>query len=86
MTRELRVTTQSFIGSSEDDCVLPPDDPIHQIKGAAMLGTATPALVAAAYNNKRITDIATENFKQRELAREQGIKPGTPAWYAMRQR
>ena len=86
MTRELRVTTQSFMGSSEDDCVLPPDDPIHQIKGAAMLGTATPALVAAAYNNKRITDIATENFEQRELAKSQGIKPGTPAWYAMRQK
>ena len=83
MTRELRITTESFIGSGEDDCVLPPDEPIHQIKGAVMLGTATPDLVDAAYNTKRITDIATENFKNRELAKAEGINPGTAAWHAL---
>ena len=33
--RQYRITTENLTQESTDDCVLPPDDPIHELKALA---------------------------------------------------
>ncbi len=78
MTRELKFTSESFgIGNAEDDCYLDPNDPIHEflITGNAH-GLNRP---------KRISVVEQADNYQRKLqiAKAQGIKPGSPAWFML---
>ena len=36
--KQYRITSKDIIQTSDDDCVLSEDDPIHKIKAAAYLG------------------------------------------------
>ena len=85
MIRTLRVNTQSLTGADRDDCVLDVNDPIHALKGPAMLGTLTPESVLVAYDAHKTQQIADQHFALRNQARSQGIRPGTPAWFALTQ-
>ena len=86
MTRELRFTIQN-LGSdnSSDDCYLDPLDPIYAIKSQGMLGTLTPESLNMAYDAHRRREIQTQHFQLRDEAKRQGIRPGTPAWFALNQ-
>jgi hypothetical protein len=68
-----------------EDCYLDPTDPIHALKGQGMLGTLTPATVTAAYDAHRRQQIQDQHFELRRQAQAQGIRPGTPAWFALNQ-
>ena len=83
MTKQYRITTQNVTPSSNDDCYLEPDDPIHALKASAMMGGLGASTRLAQYNNLTQNKIRTELLDQREQAKQQGIKPGTPAWHAM---
>ncbi len=85
MTRTLRVNTQSLTGTASNDCVLDANDPVHALKGPAMLGTLTPESVLVAYDAHKTQQIADQHFALRDQARSQGIRPGTPAWFALTQ-
>lgn len=86
MTRELRFSTQN-LGSdnSVDDCYLDPTDPIHAIRSQAMLGTLSPESLNMAYDAHRRRQIQTQHFQLRDEAKQLGIRPGTPAWFALNQ-
>jgi hypothetical protein len=50
-----------------------------------MMGTLSSAAVDQAYAAKKRQDISDEHFKLRDEAKRQGIRPGTPAWFALTQ-
>ena len=76
--KELRVDSSTFgLNSADDDCMLDPADPIHEFKRTGN---------AHALNQPKQIAIAQqfeEHERKLELAKQQGIKPGTPAWYAL---
>jgi hypothetical protein len=82
MTREYRITAKDFVESTEEDCVLPPDDPLHALKSVA----AFDGLGAQA----RLDDLRSKNFvstvvgsNKGQIQREQNIKPGTSEWFQL---
>jgi putative aminopeptidase FrvX len=86
MTREIRFSTSNLSYSSpNEDCFLDPNDPIHALKGQGTLGTLTPASVTAAYDAHKRQQIADQHFQLRDEAKQLGIRPGTPAWFALNQ-
>jgi hypothetical protein len=86
MTRELRFTTQNLASdNSVNDCYLDPTDPIHAIRSQAVLGTLSPQSLNMAYDAHKQQQIAKQHFQLRDEAKRQGIRPGTPAWFALNQ-
>lgn len=86
MTRELRFTTQNLgISDQSEDCYIDPLDPIHSVKAQALMGTLTSNSLNMAYDAHKRREIQTQHFELRDQARQQGIRPGTPAWFALNQ-
>lgn len=79
--KQYHINSQNY--SSDNDCLLPPDDPLHDMIAAQYMG----GLNAAHRMNERKAEIAKETAAIKEpllqYARDTGIKPGTPAWYAL---
>lgn len=86
MTRELRFTTQN-LGSTDtsDDCYIDPSDPIYSLKAQGLLGTLSSSAVNTAYDAHRRRQIQSQHFELRNEAQRLGIRPGTPAWFALNQ-
>ena len=67
----MRFTTQNLSYTDpREDCYLDPSDPLYS--------TIYPG-------RSQVQSQASEHFSQREQAARQGIRPGSPAWYAMTQ-
>jgi hypothetical protein len=79
--KQYRITAQDINPSTDDDCYLAPDDPIHALMPAAMMGGLGGAEALAQYNNIGKPVIETNN--NAEIMREQNIKPGTEAWFKL---
>ena len=77
--RQFKITSANLTQSAEDDCVLSPDDPIHQLMGTAQLGELGGQELLAAYAALQVPKIEGNNKGQ--IAREQNIKPGTDEWF-----
>lgn len=77
--RQIRITTADLCPPSEDDCYLAPDDPIHDLKKASMIGGLGSETALANYMNSQ-NPVIIGSDKGR-IAREQNIQPGTPEWF-----
>lgn len=77
--RQYKVTSQDILPDTPEDCFLAPEDPIHNLKPAAMLGGLGGQEALANYNNSLLPKIEV-NDKGR-IQREQNIKPGTEEWF-----
>lgn len=81
--KQYRITSDNYSPDTNGDCALSPDDPIHDMVAAQYMG----GLNAATRINERKAQIAVESQENKEplmkYAQEYGIKPGTPAWYAL---
>ena len=77
MTREIKYTTSSFSAPDEDSCYLDPNDPIHEFMRTGN--------VQALNQPKKINlDEQHQEYQRKlKLAREQGIRPGSPAWFLL---
>jgi len=79
--KQYRITAENY--TTENDCALSPDDPLHDMIAAQYMG----GLNAAQRKNERKAEIAEETAALKEpllrYARDTGIKQGTPAWYAL---
>lgn len=73
MTKEYVIRTNDVASAEGDDCYLDPSDPLYQM---------TTNLLTK--NRKVAVDPPIETWEDR-YAREHNIKPGTPAWFALRQ-
>ena len=86
MTKEIRFSTSNLqYTNSDEDCYLDPSDPLFALQGQGTLGTLTPAAVNAAYDAHKRRQMQDEHFKLRDEAKRLGIRPGSPAWFALNQ-
>lgn len=83
MTKQYRITTENIPATSDEDCYLAPDDPIHELKAASIMGGLGARVRLAAYNEATKQATIDQLQAMRLEARAQGIKPGSPAWHAM---
>lgn len=80
MTREFRITSDNFRETdTSDDCYLSPNDPLHDLKPAAMMGGLGSAAALAKYN--AISRPIVVGSTKGQEAREQNLQPGTEAWF-----
>lgn len=79
--KQYHINTQNF--TADTDCVLSPDDPLHDMIAAQYMG----GLNAANRINERKAQAAQDAAAAKEpllqYARDTNIRPGTPAWYAL---
>jgi hypothetical protein len=83
MTKQYRITTQNLVQSSDNDCFLEPDDPIHELLISSQLGGLGSAARLAEYNRITAEGKKAKISPELEYAKSTGIRPGTPAWYAL---
>lgn len=77
--RQFKVTTADLNQSTNEDCYIAPDDPIHNLMGVSQLGGLGSGAALAEYNKLHLPNIQGSNKGQ--VARELGIQPGTDAWF-----
>ena len=79
--RQYKINAENYIPDTE--CVLSPDDPIHDMIASQYMG----GLNAANRINERKAQAAADAEAVKEplmkYAQEYGIRPGSPAWYAL---
>jgi hypothetical protein len=78
---QYRITSADINQTSEDDCVLSPDDPIHSMKGVSQLGGLGSMETLAAYASAQAPKVQGSNKGQ--IQRELNIKPGTDEWFKL---
>lgn len=77
--KQYRITTVDLNQTSDEDCYLAPDDPIHQLKAASQMGGLGSQEALQQYLQLQLPTIVGSTKGQE--AREQGIKPGTEEWF-----
>jgi len=78
MTRELKYNSDRFnLTSADDSCYLDPSDPIHEFMITGNDSNLNQP------KKQSVTVQATEYQRKVEIAKAQGIKPGTPAWFML---
>ena len=77
--RQFRITSKDMLPDSDEDCYLSPDDPIHDLKPASMMGGLGSRHALDNYKTLLRQPVVSSNKGQ--IAREQGIKPGTDEWF-----
>ena len=77
--KQYRITTANLNQTSEDDCYLSPDDPIHQLMAASQMGGLGSQEALQQYLQLQLPTIVGSAKGQE--AREQGIEPGTQEWF-----
>lgn len=77
--RQYRVTAADVNPQTDGDCFLSPDDPIHAMMPAAMMGGLGSNEALAQYRTLQLPSI--QGSDKGQIAREQNIQPGTDAWF-----
>jgi hypothetical protein len=81
--KQYRITSEHLNQSSDDDCYLAPDDPIHEMKAIQHLaGLGSDARLHELRANQG-SNISVTGSEKGRIQREQGIKPGTPDWFKL---
>lgn len=79
--RQYKITSKDISPVENDDCYLAPDDPIHDLMPASMLGGLGSMEALGQYKSKLRQPVVGSNKGQ--IQREQGIKPGTEEWFKL---
>jgi hypothetical protein len=79
--KQYRITVNDVPQESGDDAYLAPEDPIHELKAAAIMGGLGAAERLADYRATLKQPVLGSNKGQ--IQREQGIKPGTDEWFKL---
>ena len=77
--RQVRITTSNLTPASDNDCVLDPSDPIHEMIPASTLGGLGSTVALEKYIMQQTPTVTIIN-KGKE-AKEQNLEPGTEAWF-----
>jgi len=79
--KQYRITVNDLVQDSNDDAYLAPEDPIHELKAAAMMGGLGAAERLADYRATLKQPVVGSNKGQ--IQRKQNIKPGTDEWFRL---
>jgi hypothetical protein len=81
--KQYRITTQNLNQDSSEDCLLPPDDPVHELKAMQYLaGLGGNARLHELKVNQG-SNISVTGMSKQELERKHNIRPGTPEWFQL---
>ena len=85
MIKQYYITHENMVKDSPDDCYLAPEDPIHALKTVSYMGglNATERLHEYNASVKESNYIKSGAADKAKFMRENGIKPGTPAWFEL---
>ena len=82
--KQYRITTADFNQDSPNDCVLPPNDPVHELKILSGLGGLNGQQRLAEFRAaNQGSNISVTGSEKGRIQREQNIKPGTPEWFKL---
>jgi len=81
--RQYRITAQDLNQTSDDDCFLAPEDPIHELKALSGLGGLGGQARLHEYRASQGSNISVTGNENGRIQREQDIKPGTPEWFKL---
>lgn len=88
--KQFRITKADILQDSPDDCYLSPDDPIHELKIASYLGGLGSNARLQEYKDKQQAinkntnkDGFMSGNDKAAYMKQNNIKPGTPAWFAL---
>ena len=79
--KQYRITASNIIPQDDNDAYLAAEDPIHELKAAAMMGGLGAAERLADYRATLRQPVVGSNKGQ--IQREQNIKPGTDEWFQL---
>jgi hypothetical protein len=86
--KQYKVTSENITKDSPDDCLLPVDDFVHQLKVIQYLGGINSQARLHEYNMNQKTEVDGSNIsitgnEKGELMKKHNIKPGTPDWFKL---
>ena len=74
MTKEYKINSSDIVGVGQDDCYLDPSDPAYALLGNDNL----------LHKHGVVEEEKKIESWEDKYAREHNIKPGSPAWFALR--
>jgi hypothetical protein len=81
--KQYRVTTENIGTDSPDDCILPSDDIVHELKVLQYLGGINSQARLHEYKINQGSNISVTGNINGEIMRKHDIKPGTPEWFKL---
>jgi hypothetical protein len=81
--KQYRITVQDLNQSSDEDCYLAPNDPIHELKALAGLGGLGGEARLHEYRASQGSNISVTGNAKGELMKKHNIQPGTPEWFKL---
>jgi len=81
--KQYKITTQDLNQSSDEDCYLAPDDPIHELKALAGMGGLGGEARLHEYRANQGSNISVTGMEKGNLMKKHNIKPGTPEWFKL---
>ena len=77
--KQYKITSVDIIQSTDNDCYLGPNDPIHELKSISCLGGIGSEQALARYNQQALPVIGIDSRGQ--IQKDQSIIPGTKDWF-----
>ena len=81
--KQYRVTTDNIGTDSPDDCILPSDDIVYELKVLQYLGGINSQARLHEYKINQGSNISVTGNTNGEIMRKNDIKPGTPEWFKL---
>jgi len=84
--KQYRITSADLNQVSEDDCVLPTDDPVHELKILSGLGGLNGQARLHEYRAKQSEQLPNMTHTAAKIVKamkDQNIQPGTPEWFKL---
>jgi hypothetical protein len=81
--KQYRITTQDLNQTSDDDCYLAPDDPIHELKALAGLGGLGGEARLHELRANQGSNISIAGNERGQYMKQHDIRPGTPEWFRL---
>lgn len=81
--KQYKITTKDLNQSSDEDCYLAPDDPIHELKALAGMGGLGGEARLHEYRANQGSNISVTGMEKGNLMKKHNIKPGTPEWFKL---
>jgi hypothetical protein len=79
--KQYKITSADLNPKDDNDCYLSPNDPIHDLMPASMMGGLGSMEALTRYNSTMKPTVTGSDKGQ--IQREQGIKPGTDEWFKL---
>jgi hypothetical protein len=81
--KQYKITSADLNQTSDDDCYLAPDDPIHEMKALAGLGGLGGNARLHELRANQGSNISVTGMSKQELERKHNIQPGTKEWFQL---